>query len=90
MCAETYPCRQYPSETGNVGAAVALIIRDTQTQQLAEELSVLLGETETGAVQIALARAFETVAGIGPRQRRGGVRRLLETEIWPLVEGDER
>ena len=68
-----------------------LIIRDTQTKQLAEELSFLLGETETGAVQIALARTFEAVAGVGSgRRRRGGLRQLLETEIWPLIEGGER
>lgn len=70
---------------------MALVIRDMQTKQLAEELAVLLGETETGAVQIALARAFETVAGDGQvrRLRRQGVRRLFDAEVWPLVEGAE-
>lgn len=68
---------------------MALVIRDTQTKQLAEELAFLLGETETGAIQLALARTFEAVAGVGSgRRRRGGLRRLLEAEIWPLIEGD--
>jgi hypothetical protein len=70
---------------------MALIIRDTQTKQLAEELAFLLGETETGAVQLALARAFESAAGEPASRRRPGtgLRELLESEVWPLLEGCE-
>jgi hypothetical protein len=71
---------------------MSLIIRDPETKHLAAEVAFLMGETETAAIQLALREALDRRAlGTGPRRRpTGDLRRLLESEIWPLIPEGEK
>jgi hypothetical protein len=66
---------------------MALIIRDPETEQLAAEVGFLMGESETGAVQLALREAFVRHVGEAERpwRRPGDLTRFLEAEIWPQI-----
>jgi hypothetical protein len=66
---------------------MALTIRDRETEYLAAEVGHLLGESETGAVQLALREVFDRLmleSGRG-RQRPGRLSAFFEAEIWPQV-----
>lgn len=68
---------------------MALIIRDRETEHLATEVAFLMGESETGAIQLALRQAFDRLTlEAGPRRRPGELKRFLETEIWPQIPSD--
>jgi hypothetical protein len=64
-----------------------LTIRDRETKQLAAEVGFLVGESETGAVQLALREAFDrlTLEASPGRRPAGSLREFFETEIWPQV-----
>jgi antitoxin VapB len=70
---------------------MALNIKDSVAEQLAAEVAQLAGENKTQAVRIALQERKERLElqGGGGRRRRN-LRRLLETEIWPLIPDDVR
>ena len=67
---------------------MALIIRDRETEHLATEVAFLMGggESETGAVQVALRETFDRLTREpATRRRPGDLKRFLETEIWPQI-----
>jgi len=66
---------------------MALTIRDRETEYLAAEVGHLLGESETGAVQLALREVFDRLMlESGPTRRRPGhLTAFFEAEIWPQV-----
>lgn len=67
---------------------MALNIKDAMAEQLAAEVAQLAGENKTQAVRIALQERKERLelqGDGGRRGRRRNLRRLLETEIWPLI-----
>src|SRR5437879_12811085 len=68
------------------GAAVALNIKDRETERLAAEVAALAGESKTRAVKVALQerRARLAVRG-GARDPHADFVRFLETEVWPEV-----
>jgi antitoxin VapB len=68
------------------GEAVALNIKDAETERLAAEVAALAGESKTRAVKVALQerRARLALRG-GARDRRADFVRFLETEVWPQV-----
>ncbi|HVD86604.1 MAG TPA: type II toxin-antitoxin system VapB family antitoxin [Solirubrobacterales bacterium] len=70
---------------------MALNIKDTETEKLAEEVAEMTGETKTEAVREALAEKKKRLEA-----RRGGegksqknLREFFETEIWPLLPQEE-
>src|SRR3989442_13387815 len=67
------------------GDAVALNIKDRETEQLAAEVAALAGESKTRAVKVALQerRARLAVRG-GARDRHADFVRFLETEVFGL------
>src|SRR5438093_4469077 len=68
------------------GDAVALNIKDRDTERLAAEVAALAGESKTRAVKIALQERKARLAVRGRAQdRRGHFVRFLETEVWPQV-----
>jgi len=72
---------------------MALNIKDAMAEQLAAEVAQLAGENKTQAVRIALQERKERLElqGDGGRHgRRRNLRRLLETEIWPLIPDEVR
>lgn len=77
---------------GTIPDAVALNIKDRETERLAAEVAALAGESKTQAVKIALQerRARLAVQG-GARNRHANFVRFLETEAWPRLNfGDCR
>lgn len=83
--------RCWTTGTIHTFSPMALIIRDRETEHLATEVAFLMGESETGAVQLALREAFDRrTPEPGPRRgAAGNLRTFLETEIWPLVPDAE-
>jgi antitoxin VapB len=68
------------------GGAVALNIKDRETEQLAAEVAALAGESKTRAVKVALQERRARLAVRGrTRDRRADFVRFLETEVWPQV-----
>ena len=69
---------------------VALNIKNSEVERLAEEVARLAGETKTEAVRRALSERKQRLAHrIDPDDREGRVHRFLEREVWPLVPADE-
>lgn len=70
---------------------MALNIKDREAERLATEVAALAGESKTGAVRRALREqhARLTLEAGGGRRLKGGLARLLETEVWPLVPDEE-
>ncbi len=64
---------------------MALNIKDAMAEQLAAEVAQLAGENKTQAVRIALQERKERLELQCDGGRRRNLRRLLETEIWPLI-----
>jgi antitoxin VapB len=67
--------------------AIALNIKDTETEKLAAEVAEMTGDTKTGAVREALRekkRRLE-MRSESKEQRRQSLREYLETEIWPQI-----
>jgi antitoxin VapB len=66
---------------------MALNIKDTETEKLAEEVAEMTGETKTGAVREALREKKERLElrSGNKEERRQKLRKYLETEIWPHI-----
>ncbi len=68
------------------GDAVALNIKDRETERLAAEVAALAGESKTRAVKVALQERKARLAVRGDaRDRHADFVRFLETEVWPQV-----
>jgi antitoxin VapB len=66
--------------------AMALNIKDPETERLAAEVARMAGENKTRAIRTALVERRERLGLKVSRQgRRESLMRLLEQEIWPLV-----
>jgi antitoxin VapB len=71
---------------------MALNIKNEETERLAAEVASLAGETKTGAVKQALLERRDRLrleSGGGEKPHRG-MRRWLETEIWPQIPEEDR
>ena len=67
-------------------AAVALNIKDRETERLATEVASLTGESKTRAVKVALQERRARLAVRGhARNRHADFMRFLATEVWPQV-----
>lgn len=67
---------------------MALNIKDAETEALAAEVAALTGESKTAAVRAALAeRRYRLQQESAAAARRDRLRRFLETEAWPLLQG---
>jgi antitoxin VapB len=64
---------------------MALNIKNTAVEQLAEEVARLTGESKTEAIRKALDERRRRLKGPSTRERRQRVVRLLETKIWPTI-----
>jgi len=69
--------------------AVALNIKDPETERLAAEVAALTGTTKTGAVRYALRQVLKAQSRPPVRQREERLTRFLEEEIWPLIPPDQ-
>ncbi len=69
---------------------MALNIKDPLAERLATEVAQLAGENKTQAIRIALQERKERLELQGGVGGRRNLRRLLETEIWPLIPDDVR
>lgn len=70
---------------------MALNIKDPEAERLAVEVAELTGESKTGAVREALRERRERLRlqrGV-TGTRRSGLRRFLETEVWPQIPPSE-
>ena len=68
-----------------------LSIKNPEVERLAAEVAELAGETKTEAVRRALEERRRRLSfRITSRDRGSRLRRLLETELWPLVPDSER
>jgi antitoxin VapB len=66
--------------------AVALNIKDPETERLAAEVAALAGESKTRAVKVALQERQARLAVRGrARDHHADLVRFLETEVWPQV-----
>ena len=67
-------------------AALALNIKDRETERLAAEVAALAGESKTRAVKVALQERRARLAVRGKaRDRHADLVHFLETEVWPQV-----
>lgn len=69
--------------------AVALNIKDPETQRLAAEVAALTGTTKTGAIRYALRQVLQAQSRPSVEQREERLTRFLEEEIWPLIPADQ-
>jgi len=61
-------------------------IKDSEVEELANEVAALTGETKTRAVKIALTERRDRLRAAAAHQSRADrLRRFLETEAWPQV-----
>jgi antitoxin VapB len=69
--------------------AMALNIKDSETERLAAEVAALTGTTKTGAVRYALRQVLEQLSRPAAQQREERLTRFLEEEIWPLIPPEQ-
>lgn len=68
-----------------------LNIKDPATEALAAEVAELAGQNKTQAIRVALEeRKGRLQLERGTGRRRRNLRRVLETEVWPLVPDEAR
>ena len=69
---------------------MALNIKNTEVERLAEEVAKLAGETKTAAVHRALSERRERlVLRVADTDRATRVRRFLERDVWPRIPADQ-
>ena len=69
-----------------VDSAMALNVKDKETERLAAEVAAMAGENKTQAIRRALAERKERlVFQVAPRDRLREAYRFLEQEVWPVV-----
>ena len=66
---------------------MAMNIKNTRVEELAEEIAHLTGESKTAAILHALEERRERIAHRGPSGKRRLTQALefLENEIWPQI-----
>ena len=70
---------------------VSLNIKNEEVMALVDLIAAMTGETKTEAVRQALLERKHRLARQGSTpDRRAGVLRYLETEVWPTVPEQER
>jgi antitoxin VapB len=68
------------------GTAIALNIKDRETERLAAEVAAITGESKTRAVKVALQERRERLAVRAARRDHvADLRRFLEQEVWPQI-----
>jgi antitoxin VapB len=71
--------------------ALALNIKDPETERLAAEVAKLAGETKTGAIRQALRERKQRLLRIrGGKTRSERLIEFLEREVWPYLPEGER
>jgi antitoxin VapB len=71
-------------------AAMALNIKDPETERLAAEVAALTGESKTRAIRVALQERRERLGfRVKKRGRKAALLRFLEREVWPNVPEDQ-
>ena len=69
---------------------MALNIKNSEVERLANEVAILTGETKTEAVKRALEERRDRLAYQLTTEDKGTrLRRWLETEVWPRVPKDQ-
>jgi antitoxin VapB len=69
---------------------VALNIKNTTVERLADEVARLAGETKTEAIRRALEERRARLALQSGAGRSARIREFLKNEIWPLFPPDQR
>ena len=63
-----------------------LSIKDAETEKMAAEIALRMGETKTEAIRKALQeRRLRLVVPVAREERWARVHRLLSEEIWPEI-----
>ena len=69
---------------------MALNIKSSEVERLAEEVAAMTGESKTQAVREALKERRDRLAfRIVPGERRAHLLRFLEQEIWSKIPADQ-
>lgn len=69
---------------------VALNIKNSAVEDLAEELARLTGQSKTETIRQALERRRAELIRQGrPSSRQVAARRFFESEVWPLIPADQ-
>jgi antitoxin VapB len=69
---------------------MALNIKSSEVERLAEEIAAMTGESKTQAIRQALKERRDRLAfRIVPTERRGHLLRFLEREIWSKIPADQ-
>jgi antitoxin VapB len=69
---------------------MALNIKNTEVEQLAQELAAITGESKTQAIRTALIERRRRLAfRVVPTERRTHLLRFLEDEIWANIPADQ-
>lgn len=70
---------------------MALNLKNSEVERLADEVARLTGETKTEAVRKSLAERHQRlVYRVAPVERGERVATFLESEVWPELSGGER
>ena len=69
---------------------MALNIKNSAVERLADEVARLAGETKTEAIRRALEERRARLALRSGAGRATRIREFLKGEIWPLVSRDQR
>jgi antitoxin VapB len=69
---------------------VALNIKNTTVEQLADEVARVTGESKTEAIKKALEERLARLALSAGQGRATRIREFLKSEIWPLVPRAQR
>ena len=69
---------------------MALNIKSSEVERLAEEIAAMTGESKTQAVREALKERRDRLAfRIVPGERKAHLLRFLEQEIWSRIPADQ-
>lgn len=70
---------------------MAMNIKNVEVENLATEVAAITGETKTEAVRRALEERRDRLSfRLAGRDRLQGLRRFLESEVWPVVPDGQR
>jgi antitoxin VapB len=76
--------------TEGAEAEMGLTIKNDETEQLAEEVAEMAGESKTQAIRQALRERRDRLAlRVTPEARRRHLRRFLEREVWAAIPADQ-
>jgi len=69
---------------------MALNIKNTEVERLANEVSRLTGESKTEAIRRSLDERRRRLKGASLDERRARILRFLERKVWPGLPASER